>query len=1107
MKINHFSAEGYHCVLPPQFWRIMKLTTLIILIAFLQLSASTKAQITLRSRNASLSQVLKAISRQSGYDFLYANADLKDTKPVALDLRNASIELALEKAFAAQPLEYNISEHTVVVRKKQSSLLERILERFRNIDVRGKVTDEQGRGMAGVTVRLKSSSEGTITSAAGDFYLPNVKEGESLIFSFIGYNSQEVPASANPEIKMQLADSKLDEVQVTAYGKTSQRLSTGNISSVSASDLEKSPVTNPLLALQGRMPGLNIVSSNGFNNGALSLTVQGLNSIGQGNDPLIIIDGIPYTSEMLPNYSPAGGINKGNAGNPLSYVDPMDIESVSVLKDADATAIYGSRAANGALLITTKKGKNGPMQVTLDYQHGWGRPSAKMDMMGTPDYLQMRREAKKNDNRAILASDYDINGLWDQNRYTDWQKELIGQTVNFDRYTVGLSGGTGNTNYRLGSTYNRQTTVFPGDFNDRKIGLNFSLNSSSADQRFSIQFKASYMDDLNLLPGFDPTAVAYQLAPNAPSVYNPDGSFNWQLNSAGVSTWQNPIAQMQARVTDKVANLISSASLSYELAKGLSLKSNFGYNRSIQDQVSTVPLESLPTEALAYSQAVGAYAANKMDSWTIEPQLSYQRHERFGDLRLLLGTSVQRQLSEGHRTVGLGYPSTASIADINAASTLSSNGSSYEQYKYAGAFAILNYSYQEKYLLNLTARRDGSSHFGPNNRYHNFGAVGLGWVFSSEKFIQEQLPALSFGKLRLSYGSTGNDQIQSYAFYSLYYPVYSDIPYQNSNAIYNSQLTNPYLEWEETKKLNLGLDLGFLKDRIILKADYFRNRSSNQLLSMPTATLTGANSVATNLPAVVQNTGLELSLSTRNLESGALKWSTSFNLTIPRNKLVRYDDLATSGNATTLVVGKSLSVIRAYHYLGVNPANGQYLFQGANGQPTSSPSFGTDRFVYIEGGQRLYGGLENSLSYKNFSLSFLFQFVRQNGANNFATLNPGRFNRNAPVYVLDRWQNPGDEAGHQRYNSDGSLTSSINLLKGSDRGIGDASYIRLKNLSFAWSLPQNWQNKMHLKNARLMLQGQNLLTFSDYVGLDPETMNTNSLPTLRMLTLGLQASF
>jgi hypothetical protein len=458
--------------------------------------------------------------------------------------------------------------------------------------------------------------------------------------------------------------------------------------------------------------------------------------------------------------------------------------------------------------------------------------------------------------------------------------------------------------------------------------------------------------------------------------------------------------------------------------------------------------------------------------------------------------------------IGSGHNSDEVLENSKAAATIRVIGQAIGQYKYNALFSRLNYNWEDKYLVNLTARRDGSSRFGSKTQLHNFGSVGAGWIVSSERFMRK-ISFLSFLKLRASYGTTGSDQIGDYGFLSLYNNVSNQgLPYQNTTGLAPNELPNPFLEWEETKKLQAGLDMGFYKDRILINGTYSRNRSSNQLLGYNLPSFVGYDNLTLNFPATIQNTSWEFSLQTANIKSKQFSWSTRFNLTIPKNEVYEFPGIETSTYANSLIIGQPLGLTKGYLFAGLDPATGKYMFLDTSNNPTASP-VSADRKFYFSSFPRFYGGLENSLNYKNFELSVLFQFVKQKGRN-YSFYNgtnfPGQFASyaaNQPVSVLNHWQKPGDEAAVAPYSTKTTQSKAVS----SDYFYTDASYIRLKNLSLSWQMPSEWIKKVKMQNARIYLQGQNLITITNYKGMDPENLSISSLPPLKLITVGVQVTF
>jgi hypothetical protein len=568
--------------------------------------------------------------------------------------------------------------------------------------------------------------------------------------------------------------------------------------------------------------------------------------------------------------------------------------------------------------------------------------------------------------------------------------------------------------YLVSGTYNKQTTVFPGDFNDQKAALHLNLTSNSVNKRFTMSLNGNYSLDDNKLLLADLTGYAIQTEPVAPNPYDPDGTLNWAPDTFGNSTWINPFAQLLRTYHSKTNAVTANLLMKYIILPGLEISNNLGFDRIESNDFSGTPLSYYRPEIRATSLRQAYYGDRDLNSIIVEPQLNYKKRLYKGMFDLSVGSTLNRMNSKEVTLLGSGYNSDDVLENTLAATSLLGIYNVNNQYKYNALFGRLNYNWSDKYVINLTGRRDGSSRFGPENQFHNFGSVGVVWIFSEEPWMKK-LSLLSFGKIRSSYGSSGNDNIGDYVFMSLYnFLSNSGIPYQNSLGTKPAGISNPYLAWEETRKLSGGIDLGFLADRIMISATYSRNRSSNQLLFYVLPTITGFGSYNINFPALVQNSSWELALSTVNLRNKSFQWSSSFNLTIPKNKLVSFPNLTTSSYANGLVIGEPITIVKAFHFVGVNSATGAYQYLDSKGNPTSSPSSATDRNAVVNTSPKFYGGFQNNLQYKGIELDFLFQFVKQLGANySFVNgfLYPGQFTAtksNQPASVLDRWQKPGD---------------------------------------------------------------------------------------------------
>jgi len=1105
----------------------MKLCLLLLIVGIFQTKGNILAQkISLDVKNEPITNVFRDIMKQSPYTFAYWGDFIKSMRPVTAKINDAPIEDVMDALLKGTDWTYGITGYTVSIKPRAKEKNPINIPSIQGvgdppITIRGRVINEENEPVAGVTVQVKGTKVATATDGEGEFELSKIDPNSTLVIT--GVNIQPIEANINGRTKLDLnvkgKTGKLDEVQVIAYGKTSQRFATGNTASIKFKEIEKQAINNPLLALQGRVSGVEVVQANGIPGGGVTIRIQGRNNLNgafTGSDPLIVVDGVPYPSQNLKSYR--GGDNTkpilGNSsessvmyGNPLGFINPSDIESINVLKDADATAIYGSRAANGAILITTKKGKPGQPKIDINIQQGLGQVAKQMDLLNSQQYMEMRREAKANDNAKILTTDYDLRGFWDTTRNTNWQKELIGGTAHYNRSSASISGGTSNMSYLIGGTFSRETSVFPGDFADTREALHFNINATPT-QKFKLQLSGSYMADNNELPGKDFTPYALGLPPVAPSLYNLDGTLNWAqdpLNS-GNSSWINPLATNYYLFENKSNSLISNAILSYKLLPNLEIKTSVGFTSLTSNQFIAEQNNAIRPERRPNRTRIATFTFNNTASWIVEPQLTYDF--RIGNaikFDALLGGTIQQKKNEGRSFSASGQPSDILLKDMSAATTLTSSVADISTYRYAGIFSRLNFNLLNKYLLNLSARRDGSSRFGSSKQFQTFGAVGLGWIFSDEKVLKNAVKLLSFGKIRASYGTSGNDQIGDYGFLSLYYPSGAIIPYQGTSGLTPGGLPNPNLEWEENRKLQFGLDLGIINDRILLTVNYIRNRSSNNLASVSLPAIAGNSRFTDNIPALIENTGWEFSLSSELIKARHLSWSINLNMTLPSNKVVELPDAKYITVPMGVIVGYPLGVTKTYYYSGVDPLTGLNLVYDQYGNPTAKPNFNTDAVFIKKTNTTLFGGIQNHLSFKGFELDFLFQISQKYGdlleqLGSFpGTFSPTDFIGNQPKDVLHRWQKPGDQSNYQRFTT--SLTQALNA---GNKLYHEISFARLKNATLTYQLNSNFIKRIKIQNCKLFANGQNLLTLTNYNGLDPETLSVTSLPPLRMVTVGIQ---
>ncbi|WP_188316001.1 SusC/RagA family TonB-linked outer membrane protein [Chitinophaga agrisoli] len=1081
----------------------MKLIMVLMLVGALHVSATGFGQrVTMKVKNAPLTQVCKLLTAQTGQEFLLSPAVAEHAAPVTIDVKNRLVEELLGQLLKDRGLRYEIRNNIIIITKAPvtatlvtppnvadtGSLRPHVL-------IRGRVIDINGTLLPGATVMIKGTRRGAQTDANGYFEISSDQEDNTMVITYTGYNV--MTAKANPRVAMTIvlspATNDLDQVQVIGYGKTTKRFNTGDVTTIKGEDIRKNPVSNVLVALQGRVPGMVITQDAGLPGASIRVNIRGINSFA-GNDPLYIIDGVPYPSRQL---NPTMLNQALSGGNFLSYFNPADIESVDVLKDADATAIYGSRGANGVILITTRKGKPGNARIDVNVYSGFSKPSTAPRMLNLEQYMQMRHEAKANDKMPILPNDYDLNGTWDTTRYTDWSKQLLDRKAHTSDAQISIAGGANSTTYRISSGYHRETSVQPGGGADQRANLHFNTNTETANRKVGVQLSGDYVYSFNNIHATDLAAYLFNNPPVSPDPFNADGTLNWANGQ-----WSNPYQDLQKRYKKRANNLIGNAVISYRPLKGLELKTSLGYNTSTINEFLGTPLSFFSPLDLNPKNS-SSYTTFNNSTWSIEPQALYTITLGKGVLSSLVGATFQSTKTNSLAIDAFGFSNEALLENPGAADSSYVDSYSQTLYNYNALFGRLNYAWNNKYILNLTGRYDGSSRFGPGKQFHFFGAVGATWIFTEEAFIKNNLPFLSFGKLRGSFGTTGNDQIRDYLFYDLY--SFGNA-YQGNQGLVPTSLYNPDLHWELNKKLEAGIELGFLKDRISLEVNLYRNRSSDQLLPYDLSQVTGFGSITRNSPATIQNKGIEAVLRTVNIKTKDFTWSTSFNISANRNQLIAYPDLDKSSDKNGFVIGKSVSMYKLYKYAGVDPQTGVYTFYDSKGNITSTPNALTDMTELVDITPKYSGGLLNSLYYKGFSLDVNFSFISRMGQNAFGQqmVFPPGFRYNATVEALRRWQKPGDITDVRSYTQSPLQFYSQILARTSTRAVSKATYARLQNLSFGYQLPHQVLSRLRVANIRVYVQGQNLFTISSYKNTDPESLSSTRMPPLRYYTAGFQ---
>lgn len=1099
-----------HCL-----FRIMRATTFLLLCCLAQVSARSNAQsVTLRVENMALADVFKTLHAQTGYDFVFTTRVLERAQPVTLSFSDMDLADALTLIFDGQPLDYKFLDRSVVVK---ATAHEREPGGKKNLvatagmvlayeEVRGRVVDSLGQPLPGASVRVlnaegKRTTLQTKTDRDGEFVLRNVPQGANLEISYIGYITVEVLAESNLGVTvLQAAPSALKEVIINkGYYTTTERLNTGSVARVTSEQIESQPVANPLVALQGLAPGVLVTQSSGIPGASVNIQIRGRNSLAQGSRPLYIVDGVPFGNENSGSTATLGWTVMQNAFNLLN---PADIESIEILKDADATAIYGSRGANGVVLITTKKGKASTTnQLSIRAVRGFSELPRRLELLSTAEYLQMRREAFANDGVEPTIENAPDLLVWDTTRYTDWQKVLAGNPAAYTDVQAQYAGGTANTQFLLSTSYHHdESTLLQPNQGNRRMTSMLNVAHQFGKEKGTINAGINYTLARNRIPysSINSYSSAISLAPNAPPLYDENGKLNW-----ADGTWTNPIAQAHQIYDYQSGNFNGHATATYYLLPQLYVKANAGLTILNTSEHYAYPKEARNPSSTA--QASASFGSAVTQNWIVEPQVGY--NVRFGGskMEVLVGASWQENTFQNLLTHGYDYTSDQLLRDVSSAGrTVSYSGAS--TYAYTAIFGRLSYNWKDKHVLNATVRRDGSSRFGPGRRFANFGSLGYAYIFTEEVWLKNQLPMLSFGKLRMSYGTTGNDQIGDYQYLDTYTSNYLE-GYEGVPPLIPTELFNPDYQWESTRKVDVGLDLGFLNDRISISAAYFLTRSSNQLLTEKLPSQTGFTGVTTNQEAVLHNSGVELMVNTTNIDNGQFRWTSSINMTFPRDKLISYPGLAKSSYAQTYIVGKSYTQSwYGYRYLGVNPDTGLYDFLDVNGDGQITSIY--DRLQYEQWPRAYYGGLSNRLTFKGVSLDVMLYYRHQTVSGAYLRSRPGSMANQLRRVYENAWRAPGDVTDIPKFSAVGAESSARHILMYSASGaVKDASYLRLRNVSLAYELPRAWLKGVGVKSVSLHADAQNLVTWSGYDKSDPESQNPNYLPPLRTYVFGASISF
>lgn len=1103
-----------------KLWLIMRLTTIVLLVTSLHVSAGVYSQkVTISAAAAPLEKVLDQIKRQTGYSFFWNDQLISQSPAVTVKLKDATLAQALSACLQGLPLEYEIKEQERFVYIKPAAHKSAIVveqtaipKKDTSFTIAGRVTDEQGNALGGASIKVKGSVITVSSDLKGYFKLIYRQPNVTLVVSFVGYKDKELLVTGNNSLAVSLAQSntELDQIQIIGYGtiSTAKRLNTGDVTTVTAEEIRKNPVNNVLEAIQGKVPGLFIQQVTGQPGGAFSLRMRSSANFTSGaTSPLIVVDGVMYPGGTLPlsENTRFGTANFLKGGSGLNYINPNDIESISVLKDADATALYGSSGAYGVVLITTKKAKPGaPPSFNANIYTGTSVLGVTPPLLNTSEYLMLRREALKNDGLTPTIADKDINGTWPEDRYEDFRKTLLGSNAQTTNASVTYSGGSQNTSYMISGSLRNNGNIQRHKGASTDGTLRFSLNSTTNDNKFSIILAGSYLSSKSDMVPMDFSSDITLAAPNSPSPFLPDGTLNWETGSNDLA---DDINKLYKNVTN---NLLGNGSLIYRPIKQLTLRADLSYNEIASREFMGYPTTTrAPTYSNAAIETHSLVHNYNVRTISMSPNAEYST-KLFGkgDLNVKMGGRVDNKLSTKSEIHGQGFASDALLSNPSVGSSVTTSYGS-TPYRSLGAYAIVKFVWDQKYIVNLNGRRDGSTKFGDGKKFGNFGSVAAAWIFSEESFFKKLAPFFSFGKLRASTGLVGGDAIGDFAYLSKY--MASSGTYFNRTGLSVGNIANPALSWEKNRNSEIGLELGFLNERIFAEISTYRNMASNQLIAQPMVTVTGVSSMTVNSDATIRTSGWEMSLSATTVRTKDVTWTIKGNISIPHSKLVKMP--VTTTLAAKYQLNKPVTGVVLYKSEGVNPQTGYYSFTNAAGVTADYNTGGlkdpVDKTEFLDLAAKYYGGVQNSFRYKRLSFDFTVNYTKRVGLNMLAQQGfPfGYMGINGGTFWLNRWQKNGDITNVPRVSTDFTNWGRHSIYQESTGAYSDASYARLQNVSIRYAVNPQWLTRLHVKDLSVYLQGQNLLTFSDYNGLDPENLDAGTIPPMRVFTAGINLTF
>lgn len=1070
--------------------------------------------------NPKLKRLLTSIERESEYRFNYNHENIDPERIIKLTKGAHRFDLILHQIATQSNVSVRIDNYNIVFAKKNSSEAPDIPGQT------GLVYDEESRPLAGVSIKVYGTpGSPKISGPDGKFRFSISLKGIALEFIKDGYESKVVKP-INDEIlyvEMKRAYNQLTEVIVPGNIPTTRKLNTATVNTVPGKDLSAGFEHNIFLTLQGKVPGLIVTEAGGLPGSTPRIQIRGQQSIGSqtgawnlpANNPLIQLNGIDWPTSNQPMNKIRSALgdpelaNQQNGYSLLNSISQPDIEKIEVYKDADATAIFGSKGAHGVISVWTKKGDvGGSLKYGARIMQGTSVSAFKPRMMNTGMFAQMLGDALTDAGAPVDATTAPVIHLWPLNRNTNWVDHTIGKTARIQQFHLSASGGVGKQ-FSIYSSVNFQheSGVMPEASSNQSGSFHVNANFSPG-KKSNTQFSLLLGSSRNRQPAIDPMSLIW-LAPNAPALKDAQGRYVFEEN--GLS-FTNIDAQLLNRYEAKGFTIHGSIYSQYQLANRWFFKIRLGFNNMQLDEKGTYPIAAYP----ASSGMTGSVetASSAYLSLTADPQLQYLDTSRSSKrtISITLGATYQSRNDNWNSFHMSGFTSDNLIGQPEAATDHQRAGDEIP-YRYAAMYGAINLTLQEKYIINITGRMDGSSRLGPDHRFAAFGALGTGWIFTNTKWAKDHLSFLSFAKLRASIGTTGNDNVGAASYKDKYKLQADPVPYGGMIAIGPVSLANKSLSWEQNLKKEIAIDLQ-TEAGISMTFAFYHNITSRQLIAVSLPSYLGYTYLnGVNHSAKVLNSGFELWMEAYRKIGKRIKWSAELSLTMPRNRLKEFANLESSLYNRSLLVGKSLTEQQAFLFSRINPATGLSEFININGDAgISKPE---DMVPIGNLDPVVYGGLTNKFAMRQWELSVfaegrvqnninpaLFGYLRQPGS-----LDPGLLSNQLALFN-DRWRNNGDIARSPKVSvsHDSKVQSSNDQLMSSDKMLKDGSYIRIRYINLSWSAPRHWISRYSLSSVKLFVRAQNIITFTGYTEGDPTITSPLSMPSLRSFLVGFELS-